>query len=230
MPGGRDARPRSTRRRPVRSILADVDRDQIIRALKEADGRVGGPDGAASRLGLNRTTFITRMNKLGIYPNTVSECDVAVTDTPATSDAPPAQAFPPSQIPQNKHLADKLCPLSVWHWPCLIQKREKQTHGAEVRIQSCSKEMNHNDNTENIHHRCPHRFLQRFLNSVLMPTSWIRLRSSLSISRSRSRDFSRSNRPDGPSRVSRDLAERDRMQCAIIIAQARERENPQRSP
>jgi formate hydrogenlyase transcriptional activator len=95
MPGGRDARPRSTRRRPVRSILADVDRAQIIRALKEADGRVGGPDGAASRLGLKRTTFITRMNKLGIYPNTVSEWDVAITDTSDTSDVPPVQALPP---------------------------------------------------------------------------------------------------------------------------------------
>jgi len=43
-------------------------------------------------------------------------------------------------------------------------------------------------------------------------------------------DFSRSNRLDGPRRVFRDLAERDRMQCAIIIAQTRERENPQLSP
>ena len=75
---------RSTRRRPVRSILADVDRDQIIRALEEADGRVGGPDGAASRLGLKRTTFITRMKKLGIEPNTLSahrDANVDASDT-----------------------------------------------------------------------------------------------------------------------------------------------------
>jgi formate hydrogenlyase transcriptional activator len=88
---GTDAGARSTRRRPVRSILAEVDRDQIIQALKEADGRVGGPNGAASRLGLKRTTFITRMNKLGIYPDRVSERDGGVTDT---SDAPPEQASP----------------------------------------------------------------------------------------------------------------------------------------
>jgi formate hydrogenlyase transcriptional activator len=91
---GTDAGARSTRRRPVRSILAEVDRDQIIQALKEADGRVGGPNGAASRLGLKRTTFITRMNKLGIYPARVSERDVGVTDTSDTSDAPPEQASP----------------------------------------------------------------------------------------------------------------------------------------
>jgi formate hydrogenlyase transcriptional activator len=58
-----------TRRRPVKSILRDVDREQIIQVLKETDGRVGGPDGAASRLGLKRTTFITRMKALGIDPN-----------------------------------------------------------------------------------------------------------------------------------------------------------------
>ncbi|MEG9439015.1 sigma 54-interacting transcriptional regulator [Edaphobacter sp. HDX4] len=60
---------RSTIRRPVRSILTDVDRDQIIQALNETGGLVGGPNGAASRLGLKRTTFITRMKKLGILPD-----------------------------------------------------------------------------------------------------------------------------------------------------------------
>jgi len=93
-PAGTDASARSTRRRPVRSILADVDRDQIIQALKEADGRVGGPNGAASRLGLKRTTFITRMNKLGIDPDRVSERVGVATDTADTSDAPPGQAAP----------------------------------------------------------------------------------------------------------------------------------------
>ena len=77
---------RSKRRRPVRSILADVDREQIIRALKETVGRVGGPEGAASRLGLKRTTFITRMKKLGINPNAVSARVDATNDTSDTSD------------------------------------------------------------------------------------------------------------------------------------------------
>jgi transcriptional regulator with GAF, ATPase, and Fis domain len=60
-----DASSKSTKRTPVRSILAEVDRNQIVQALQEAGGRVGGRDGAAARLGLKRTTFITRMNKLG---------------------------------------------------------------------------------------------------------------------------------------------------------------------
>ena len=74
------------RRRPVRSILNDVDRDQIVRALKESDGRVGGPDGAAAILGLKRTTFITRMKKLGIDSNIVSDRPDADGDTSDTSD------------------------------------------------------------------------------------------------------------------------------------------------
>ena len=76
----------SRKRKPVRSILTEVDRKQIIQALKDADGRVGGPTGTASRLGLKRTTFITRMKKLGIDPNTVSEGDEVGTNTSDSSD------------------------------------------------------------------------------------------------------------------------------------------------
>jgi len=42
-------------------------RDEIIRALTLCKGRVGGADGAATRLGMNRTTFLSRMKKFGIY-------------------------------------------------------------------------------------------------------------------------------------------------------------------
>ena len=42
-------------------------RDEIIRALTACKGRVGGTDGAAARLGMNRTTFLSRMKKFGIY-------------------------------------------------------------------------------------------------------------------------------------------------------------------
>jgi formate hydrogenlyase transcriptional activator len=41
-------------------------RDQIVRALTEAKGRVGGADGAAARLRMNRTTLLARMKKFGI--------------------------------------------------------------------------------------------------------------------------------------------------------------------
>jgi formate hydrogenlyase transcriptional activator len=45
--------------------------DRIVRILKETNGRVGGTDGAAERLGLKRTTLIERMKKLGIDPQKV---------------------------------------------------------------------------------------------------------------------------------------------------------------
>lgn len=42
------------------------ERQQIIRVLKETNGVVAGPRGAAQRLGLKRTTLLSRMKKWGI--------------------------------------------------------------------------------------------------------------------------------------------------------------------
>jgi formate hydrogenlyase transcriptional activator len=47
------------------------ERKRIEDTLRETGGRVGGPNGAATRLGLKRTTLITRMKKLGIDPRSV---------------------------------------------------------------------------------------------------------------------------------------------------------------
>ena len=41
--------------------------DEIIAALTACKGRVGGADGTAARSGVNRTTFLARMKKFGIY-------------------------------------------------------------------------------------------------------------------------------------------------------------------
>jgi len=43
-------------------------RDAIVPALTETKGRVGGAHGAAVRLGINRTTLLARIKKLGIDP------------------------------------------------------------------------------------------------------------------------------------------------------------------
>jgi formate hydrogenlyase transcriptional activator len=43
-------------------------REEIVRVLGETKGRVGGAEGAAARLGINRTTLLARMKKLGIDP------------------------------------------------------------------------------------------------------------------------------------------------------------------
>src|SRR5580700_1844609 len=47
---------------------AQKQREEITRALGESKGRVGGADGAASRMGVNRTTLLSRMKKFGIDP------------------------------------------------------------------------------------------------------------------------------------------------------------------
>ena len=39
------------------------ERERILKALEEANGQVGGPNGAAARLGLKRTTLQNRMRK-----------------------------------------------------------------------------------------------------------------------------------------------------------------------
>lgn len=44
------------------------ERENILRILKETNGRVAGADGAAARMGLKRTTLLSRMKKLGIQP------------------------------------------------------------------------------------------------------------------------------------------------------------------
>jgi len=46
--------------------LEDADREHILRALKASKGVIGGPKGAATRLGLKRTTLLYKMKKLGI--------------------------------------------------------------------------------------------------------------------------------------------------------------------
>jgi formate hydrogenlyase transcriptional activator len=48
------------------------EQDRIVRILKETKGRVGGPNGAAARMGVKRTTLLTRMNKMGIDPRKMS--------------------------------------------------------------------------------------------------------------------------------------------------------------
>jgi PAS domain S-box-containing protein len=46
--------------------LRTAERDHILRVLRECNGQVGGPDGAAARLGVKRTTLNSKLKKLGI--------------------------------------------------------------------------------------------------------------------------------------------------------------------
>ena len=55
---------------PVQTLV-DVQRTHILVTLRETNWVVGGPGGAAARLGLPRTSLIARMRKLGIVRPTV---------------------------------------------------------------------------------------------------------------------------------------------------------------
>jgi formate hydrogenlyase transcriptional activator len=48
------------------STLADAERDHILGVLRETGWVLSGPDGAAARLGMKRTTLQSKMKKLGI--------------------------------------------------------------------------------------------------------------------------------------------------------------------
>jgi len=48
--------------------LEEAEREHIRRALRESKGVIGGPKGAAARLGLKRTTLLYKMKKLNLDP------------------------------------------------------------------------------------------------------------------------------------------------------------------
>jgi formate hydrogenlyase transcriptional activator len=51
---------------PPRATLREHERDLIQRTLEECGWVIGGPGGAAARLGLKRTTLLSRIKKLGL--------------------------------------------------------------------------------------------------------------------------------------------------------------------
>jgi formate hydrogenlyase transcriptional activator len=49
------------------NTLKEVDRALIVQALETAAWMIGGPEGAAAKLGVKRTTLLYKMKKLGIF-------------------------------------------------------------------------------------------------------------------------------------------------------------------
>jgi DNA-binding NtrC family response regulator len=48
------------------TTLEEAEREHILEALRETNGLIGGPRGAAERLGVKRTTLLSKMDRLGI--------------------------------------------------------------------------------------------------------------------------------------------------------------------
>jgi formate hydrogenlyase transcriptional activator len=61
------AAPSSKTRGELRNVLAETERQQILKALAECNWVVAGPKGAAAHLGMKRSTLQLRMRKLGIW-------------------------------------------------------------------------------------------------------------------------------------------------------------------
>ena len=61
-----ELKPSRESRPTAAATLAEAEREHILRALEEKKWRLGGPQGAAAKLGIKRTTLQSRMRKLGI--------------------------------------------------------------------------------------------------------------------------------------------------------------------
>jgi formate hydrogenlyase transcriptional activator len=73
--------------------LEDAERSQILQILQQTQGVVGGPNGAAARLGVKRTTLMSMMTRLGINFGRTAV-------SPARTDASgPISEDPTSRIP-----------------------------------------------------------------------------------------------------------------------------------
>jgi transcriptional regulator of acetoin/glycerol metabolism len=60
---------------PTGTTLKDSERNLILRTLEAVGWVIGGPKGAAARLGLKRTTLIHKMQKLGISRPSLEDND-----------------------------------------------------------------------------------------------------------------------------------------------------------
>jgi formate hydrogenlyase transcriptional activator len=73
----------TTLERSKPGTLSDCTRSLILRTLEETGWVIGGPDGAAARLGLPRTSLISKMKKLGISRPTRNGANV-IAEKPET--------------------------------------------------------------------------------------------------------------------------------------------------
>src|SRR5260370_40022388 len=64
------------------AFLDETERTQILRALEASNGVIGGPSGAAARLGIKRSTLQLRMQRRGVRLSVVSR--TALTESQRT--------------------------------------------------------------------------------------------------------------------------------------------------
>jgi formate hydrogenlyase transcriptional activator len=88
---------------PPRTTLSDSERNLILQTLESVGWVIGGPNGAAAKLGLKRTTLIAKMQKLGISrPIRKPDVDLAGTEHNARNGY--QEPSRPSETAFDKHL------------------------------------------------------------------------------------------------------------------------------
>jgi len=84
------------------TTLRDSERSLILQTVAEVRWVIGGPKGAAAKLGLKRTTLIHKMQKLGIYrPSLPAIRDVIANDSCSRMTSTFAQLRKPDYRPQD---------------------------------------------------------------------------------------------------------------------------------
>jgi formate hydrogenlyase transcriptional activator len=81
--------------------LEQAERSHILQTLQQTEGAVGGRDGAAARLGLPRTTLISKMKRLGINRGRSSELPLR------TAASVPIAEDPIFRIPPLSEISDE---------------------------------------------------------------------------------------------------------------------------
>lgn len=79
-----EAKANQLERENLDDLLDETQRTQILRALEASNGVIGGPSGAAARLGIKRSTLQLRMQRLGIRLSPMSR--TAVTESKRTAE------------------------------------------------------------------------------------------------------------------------------------------------
>ncbi len=66
-----ELRPAAVDGKVADDTLSSAEREHILRALRQSRGQIGGQKGAATRLGLKRTTLQSKLKHLGINPGPI---------------------------------------------------------------------------------------------------------------------------------------------------------------
>jgi formate hydrogenlyase transcriptional activator len=111
--------------------LKQAEGSHILETLQKTDGVVGGPNGAAARLGLPRTTLIAKMKRLGINLGPSSASPVQAEASDPVSEVPIFRIPPLSGVSHESASSENSKPPSDLGRVCTLAEAERE-HISEV--------------------------------------------------------------------------------------------------